>query len=348
MTNQQQKIIRNKVGLLRLAEELGNVSRACKVMGYSRDTFYRYRDASASGGLEALLETSRKGRPNLRNRTPLEVEEAILALALEEPTWGQTRVSNELRKRGTVISAFGVRGVWLRNKLETKKQRLDALERKVAADGIILTESQVAALETQRHEDEACGEIETHYPGFLGSQDTFYVGTLKGVGRIYQQTFVDTYSKVAVAKLYTEKNALTAADALNDRVLPLFEANGIRLERVLTDRGTEYCGKADEHPYELFLALSDIDHSKTKVRSPRTNGICERFHRTVLEEFYRVAFRKKLYASLDDLQRDLDGWLRTYNEERTHQGKMCCGRTPWTTFLDGLRAWDEKHIGDAA
>lgn len=348
MTNQQQKIIRNKVGLLKLAEELGNVSRACKVMGYSRDTFYRYQSASQEGGLEALLETSRKGRPNLRNRTPQEVEDAIVAMSIEEPTWGQLRVSNELRKKGLVISGAGVRSVWLRHGTETKKKRLAALERKVAAEGVILTEAQVAALESQRHEEEACGEIETHYPGFLGSQDTFYVGTLKGVGRIYQQTFVDTYSKVAAAKLYTDKTALTAADMLNDRVLPLFEANGMPLERVLTDRGTEYCGRHDEHPYELFLALSDIDHTKTKVRSPRTNGICERFHRTILEEFYQVAFRKKIFKTLDELQRDLDAWIKKYNEERTHQGKMCCGRTPWQTFLDGSHVWNQKHFGDAA
>lgn len=342
-----QKIIKNKIGLLKLAEELGNVSRACKVMGYSRDTFYRYRQAVEEGGLEALVEKSRR-KPNLRNRTAPEIEQAIVELAVSEPALGQVRVSNELRRRGMQLSAAGVRGVWLRHGLETFKKRLAALEKKVAEEGVVLTESQIAALERKRHDDEASGEIETEHPGYLGSQDTFYVGTLKGVGRIYQQTFVDTYSKIAMAKLYTSKTAITAADLLNDRVLPFFEARGGELLRVLTDRGTEFCGRHDEHAYQLYLAVNDIDHSKTKVKSPQTNGICERFHKTILQEFYQVAFRKKFYSNLEDLQADLDAWLVKYNEQRTHQGKMCCGRTPLETFDDGMRIWKEKKLGEVA
>jgi hypothetical protein len=229
-------VIKHKVGLLRLAEELGNVSQACKVMGYSRDTFYRYRQAVDEGGVEALIDKSRR-KPNLRNRTAPEIEEAIVTLAVEEPALGQVRVSNELRKRGLTISPAGVRGVWQRHELETFKKRLVALERKVAEEGVILTEGQLAALERQRHDDEATGEIETEHPGYLGSQDTFYVGTLKGVGRIYQQAFVDTYSKWAAAKLYPAKTAITAADLLNDRVLPFFEAQGAVVLRLLTRLG---------------------------------------------------------------------------------------------------------------
>jgi len=165
---------------------------------------------------------------------------------------------------------------------------------------------------------------------------------MKGVGRIYQQTFVDTYSKVAFAKLYTMKTPITAADLLNDRVMPFFEGHDMGLLRVLTDRGTEFCGKADQHDYQLYLALNDIDHTKTKAKSPQTNGICERFHKTILQEFYQIAFRKKVYGSLDELQNDLDEWLSEYNNERTHQGKMCCGRTPMQTFLDGKTLWEEK------
>ncbi|MDX2022033.1 MAG: IS481 family transposase [Deltaproteobacteria bacterium] len=342
-----QKIIKNKIGLLKLAEELGNVSRACKVMGFSRDTFYRYRDLSHDGGLDALVERTRR-KPNIKNRVSEDMEEAILALAVEQPALGQVRVANELLKQGKHISAAGVRCVWLRHNLQTFKQRLKALEEKVAKEGIILTEAQVIALERKKDDDEAVGEIETEHPGYLGSQDTFYVGTLKGVGRIYQQTFVDTYSKVAVAKLYTGKTPLTAADLLNDRVMPLFEGKGVPLQRILTDRGTEYCGRHDEHPYQLYLAINDIDHTRTKVKSPQTNGICERFHRTILQEFYQVAFRKKLYTALDDIQKDLDAWLFEYNVQRSHQGKMCCGRTPMQTFDDGIKIWKAKAIGDQA
>lgn len=335
------KIIQHKVGLLNLAEELGNVSKACKVMGLSRDTFYRYKSAAEEGGVEALLDKSRR-QPNLKNRTDEATEQAVIAMAIEYPAYGQLRASHELRKRGVFVSASGVRCIWLRHQLESMKQRLKALEKKSAEENFILTESQLSALEKKQSDDLACGEIETAHPGYLGSQDTFYVGTLKGVGRVYQQTFVDTYSKVAQCKLYTTKTPITAADLLNDRVLPLLEEHGIGLLRVLTDRGTEYCGKVEHHDYELYLAVNEIEHTKTKARSPQTNGIAERFHKTILEEFYQITFRKKVYNSLDELQKDLDDWIVQYNHERTHQGKMCCGRTPMETLLSGKKLWQEK------
>jgi len=266
----------------------------------------------------------------------------VIAYATEQPAHGQVRVSNELRQRGIFVSPSGVRSIWLRHDLASFKQRLSALEKLVAEQGIVLTEAQIAALEKKQDDDVACGEIETAHPGYLGSQDTFYVGTIKGVGRIYQQTFVDTYSKVAMAKLYTTKTPITAADLLNDRVLPFFAEQGMGVIRMLTDRGTEYCGKPETHDYQLYLAINDIEHTKTKVRHPQTNGICERFHKTILQEFYQVAFRKKLYLSLDELQADLDAWLAYYNKERTHQGKMCCGRTPMQTLIEGKEAWKEK------
>lgn len=344
MIKSNERIIKHKLGLLNLAEELGNVSRACKVMGLSRDTFYRYKAALENGGVDALFDQSRR-RPNLKNRVDQQVEEAVIAYAIEQPAHGQVRVSNELRKHGIFVSASGVRSIWLRHELANFKQRLAALEAKMAEESLILTESQVAALERKQQDDEVSGEIETAHPGYLGSQDTFYVGTLKGVGRIYQQTFVDTYSKVACAKLYTTKTPITAADLLNDKVLPLFERHDLPLLRILTDRGTEYCGKAEQHDYQLYLAINDITHTKTKARSPQTNGICERFHKTILQEFYQVTFRKKIYSELDELQHDLDIWLEYYNNERTHQGKMCCGRTPMETLIDGKSAWQEKCLG---
>lgn len=343
MIHTTEKVISHKVGLINLAEELQNVSQACKIMGFSRDTFYRYKDAVDSGGVEALLEKSRR-KPNLRNRVDPVVEEAVLKHALDEPAHGQTRASNELRKVGVFVSPTGVRSIWLRNDLACFKDRLKALEKHLAETGAVLTESQVQALERKQEEKEAHGEIETEHPGYLGSQDTFYVGTLKGVGRVYQQTFVDTYCKVAHAKLYTNKTPITAADLLNEKVLPYYEAHELPMLRILTDRGTEYCGKPEQHDYQLYLALNDIDHTRTKARHPQTNGIVERFHKTILNEFYQVTFRKKVYSSLEQLQHDLDEWLIKYNTERTHQGKMCCGRTPFETLLDGQRLWKEKQL----
>ena len=331
------------MGLLNLAEELHNVSQACRVMGVSRDTFYRVKEAKETGGPEALLHKVRR-RANPKNRVEGPVEDAILAFALQNPAAGQVRVSNELRKQGIFVSPTGVRSVWLRHGLQTFRLRLAGLEKKAAAEGLVLTEAQVAALERKREEQQECGEIETAHPGYLGSQDTFYVGNMKGVGRIYQQTFVDTYAKVAFAKLYTTKTPITAAEMLNDRVLPFYQEHQVPLLRVLTDRGSEYCGRVEQHDYQLYLAVNDIDHTRTKAQSPQTNGICERFHKTILNEFYQVAFRKKIYSTLEELQVDLDDWISTYNHERTHQGKMCCGRTPMATFEDGKQICREKLI----
>ncbi|AHG66175.1 IS481 family transposase [Advenella mimigardefordensis] len=336
-------IIKHKAGLLNLAQELHNVSRACQVMGVSRDTFYRYRELVNEGGVDALINKTKRVS-NLKNRVDQATEQAVTEMAIEFPAYGQLRVSNELRKRGTFVSGSGVRSIWVRNNLENFRKRLKALEERVARDGIILSDDQVAALERKQQDDVACGEIETEHPGYLGSQDTFYVGNLKGVGRIYQQTYVDTYSKVAHCKLYTTKTPITAADLLNDKVLPFYEQHGLSVLRILTDRGTEFCGRVDHHDYQLYLAVNDIDHTKTKAMSPQTNGICERFHKTILQEFYQITFRKTLYSDLDSLQKDLDVWLDFYNNERTHQGKMCCGRTPMQTLLEGKAVWESKNV----
>lgn len=259
MESFNQNVIKHKTGLLNLAAELGNISKACKMMGFSRDTFYRYQAARDAGGVEALFEVSRR-KPNLKNRVEEAIEVAVTAFAIDFPAYGQTRASNELRKQGVFVSPSGVRSIWMRHDLASMKQRLRALEK------------------------------------------LSYVGTIKGVGRIYQQTFVDTYSKWAAAKLHTTKAPITGADLLNDRVLPFFSSMNMGLIRMLTDRGTEYCGRVEAHDYELYLGVNGIEHTKTKARHPQTNGICERFHKTILNEFYQVAFRRKLYQSLEELQ----------------------------------------------
>ena len=342
-TSQESKVIKNKLGLLKLAQQLDSVSKACKVMGFSRDSFYRFKELYDKGGEAALQEISRK-KPIVSNRVDPAVEAAVVGFAIEQPAYGQHRVSNELRKRSVFVSGGGVRSIWLRHDLETFAKRLKALSAKVAQDGLILTEDQLRALEKAREEKQAHGEIETEHPGYLGCQDTYYVGNIKGVGRIYQQTFIDSYCKTALVKLYDRKHAITAADMLNDKVLPWYEEQGIPLLRMLTDRGSEYCGNREHHEYALYLDLEDIEHTRTKAKSPQTNGICERFHQTIQNEFYATAFRRKVYASLEQLQADVDEWLNFYNRERTHSGKHCFGKTPWQTFLDSKTLALDKQL----
>jgi transposase InsO family protein len=251
-----------------------------------------------------------------------------------------------------------VRRIGKRSSESFSRRTKKRLKAKVAQDGIVLTETQLSALEKAKADKEAHGEFESECPGYCGARGTrvsrrqhegvsqWNANGPRDIGerRIYQQTFVDTYSKVAFAKLYDRKTPITAADLLNDRVVPFFDEQEVKLCRVLTDRGTEYCGNPERHEYELYLAVEDIDHSRTKTKSPQTNGIVERFHKTVLDEFYRVAFRKTIYRSIAELQTDLDAWIRGYNEEREHQGRWCFGKTPMQTFLDAAPIAKEKMI----
>jgi len=326
---------KRKLSLLQLAEELGNVSKACQIMGYHRDSFYEIRRAFQVGGVPALLEQRRGPRGPHPNRVAPEIEEKILAYALDRPTHGAQRVANELRLLGFDVSPSGVRGVWLRHDLETRTKRLLRLERHAQEETIVLSEAQIELLE--RHSpDFRCRHIEVSRPGELLNQDTFYWGTLKGVGKVYVQVVVDTFCSLAFAKVYNSKMPITACDLLWDRVLPFYEAVGVPVGAVLTDNGREFCGRPEKHPYELLLALEDIEHRTTKVRSPRTNGFVERMNRTLLEECFRVAGRTTWYERIDEIQADLDRFLAYYNLERSHQGYRLRGKTPAQALREAL------------
>ncbi|MGI2257556.1 IS481 family transposase [Candidatus Cardinium hertigii] len=340
--NLDQKIIKPKLGLLELAKTLGNISSACKSMGYSRDSYYRFKSLYELGGQDALHEISRK-KPILANRVDSKIEQSVIDMAIDYPAYGQLRVSNELKQQGILVSPGGVRSIWLRNDLNNIKKRLKAMEAKMTQDGIVLTESQLSALERRKNKQESCGEIDTAHPVYLGYQDTYYVGTYKGIGKVYTQVFIDSYSRVSNAKLYTDKTALTASDLLNDRVLPWYQEQSIPILRILTDRGTEYKGKIEHHAFELFLSIEGIEHTVTKSYSPQTNGFCERFNKTMKQEFFDTAMRKKIYSNLDDLQEDLDYWLYYYNYERPHSGKYCYGKTPMQTWEDSKKLVLEKN-----
>jgi transposase InsO family protein len=334
---------KRKLSLLQLAEELGNVSRACKLMGYHRDTFYEVRRAFQIGGVAALVEEKRGPRNPHPNRVSAEVEQKILDYALAFPTHGAQRVSNELRLQGIEVGPTGVRGAWARHGQETRYKRLMRLEQHAQGDTIVLSETQIRLLE--RHSvDFRCRHVEATRPGELLNQDTFYWGTLKGVGKVYVQVVVDVFCSLAFAKVYTAKMPVTAADLLYDRVLPFYEALGVKVGAILTDNGREFCGIPERHPYELLLAMEDIEHRTTKVRTPRTNGFVERMNRTLLDECFRVQGRQTWYIGVEEIQRDLDRFMRYYNLERSHQGYRLKGRTPAQALMEALSVNDIPDI----
>lgn len=329
----KEKVAHRKLSMLQLAEKLRNVSEACKIMGYSRQQFYEIKRNFQEFGFEGLLDKPPipKTTPT---KTPPEIEEKVIALSTQHPAWGQQRIADELAISGIGICAATVRNIWVRRNLETRYRRLLALEEQTASEGFTLTEEQIRLLEKHNPEFKE-RHVESAHPGYLLSQDTFYVGTLKGVGRVYLQAVVDTFCSLAFGKLYASKLPITAVDILYDRVLPFYEVEGISVLNLLSDNGTEFKGKQDQHPFELFLALYGIEHRYCKVGTPRTNGFVERFNRTVLDEFFREAFRKKFYASVEELQADLDVWLNHYNHERPHRGYRNMGRRPYESFVAG-------------
>jgi transposase InsO family protein len=330
------KIARRKLSMLELAGELGNVSKACKIMGYSRTQFYEIRRNFQTFGAEGLLDRLPGARGPHPNRVSDEVEQAVLDYSLKHPSHGCLRVAQDLVLSEYAVSAGGVRGVWSRHNLLQKHQRFLRLEQSVKEKKVDLTEEQVRVLERfspefrERH-------IETRHTGDLVAVDTFLVGTLKGVGRVYLQSVIDCYSRYAWGRLYTTKLPVTAVHVLNNDVLPFFESHGAKITTVLSDNGREFCGRPDRHPYELFLQLEDIEHRTTKVRRPQSNGFVERLHRTLLDEHFRIMGRKKWYESVEQMQQDLDLYFVKYNTKRPHQGRNMNGRTPEKVFKEGLK-----------
>lgn len=340
----REKLIKARLGMLALAEELQNISLACKRAGISRSHFYEIKQAFEKYGADGLAPRPRR-RPRMPNQTPPELEQQILEMTERYPTASYLRIAQHLRLVGVGVSPSAVRYVWQRHGLSLRYQRLLWLERKVAIAGGVLTEHQLRLLRRwQGRQTDPEQHIEAPQPGYLLCQDTYYVGTIKGVGKIYQQSVIDAHNSQAFAKLYLSKVPMTAVDVLHDQVLPAYEAHGVDVERVLTDNGREFCGLPLQHPYELYLAINQIEHRRIAPGSPESNGFCERFHRTVQEEFFAVAFRKTTYESVAQLQADLDRYLEFYNRERPHQGYRTQGRTPYQTFLDGVAALRREEV----
>lgn len=324
----EKKLAHQRLSLIELAEALGSVSEACRRRGVSRTRFYEYKRRFQTHGLEGLkhLPPIAKSHPMT---TPEEVVEKVLELALEHPGWGCNRVSDWLKLQGISISPPTVQKLWNERNLGSRYDRWLALESHVAERPLALTAEQVQFLEKQNPQWKE-RHVESSRPGELLCQDTFFVGHLKGVGKVYLQAVVDTYGSYAFGLLTTSKQPETAALLLHNEVLPFYAERGITVGALLTDNGREFCG-TEAHPYELYLSLNDIEHRRTQVRRPQTNGFVERFNRTVLDEFFREAFRETFYESVEALQQDLDRWLAHYNTERPHQGYRNRGRRPIET-----------------
>jgi transposase InsO family protein len=338
MTTAEKKVVRQRLSVMQLAEALGNAAEACRRRGMSRSQFYEFKRRFQTHGIEGLKDLPPIHKSHPQTTSP-EATEKILDMSLWNPMWGCVRLSNQLKFQDINVSSPTIQKILIQHELGSKYQRLLRLEEKALNEGIKLTPAQVAAIEKanpcfkERH-------VESTRPGELLSQDTFYVGHLKGVGKVYMQAVVDTYGSYAFAYLHTGKLPEHAVAILYNDVLAQYEEWGFTVSALLTDNGREYCG-TESHPYELFLELNEIEHRKTKVRNPRTNGFVERFNRTILDEFFRPAFRQNFYESVEALQKDLDRWLRSYNNERSHQGYRNLGKRPVDTvneFLQNVRA----------
>jgi transposase InsO family protein len=329
----EEKVARQRMSVLELAAALGNVSEACRRRGMTRTQFYEYKRRFQTHGLAGLKDLPPVHRAHPQTTAP-DVVERVLALSLEHPAWGCVRLSAMLRLEGVSLSSPTIQNILIKHGMGSRFDRLLKLEERAASEPIELTAEQVALIEranpafAERH-------VESGRPGELLSQDLFYVGHLKGVGKLYLDAVVDTYGSYAFGSLHTGKLPEAAAAVVHNDVLPFYADRGLRVGAILTDNGREYCG-TEAHPSEVYLALNDVEHRRTKGKPPWTNGFVERFHRTALDEFFRTAFRTRFYEAVEPLQADLGAWLRHYNTERPHLGYRNYGRRPLDTITQYL------------
>lgn len=326
----EKKIIQQKMSVLELGQALGNIAEACRRRGVSRTQFYEWKRRFQTHGMEGLKDLP----PIVKNHpftTPPEVVGRIRELAMEHPSRGCGYLESLLSAEGIGVSKVTVQKILDDNGLGKRYDRWLALEKKNFEGEVELTAEQVAFIEKQNPQFRE-RHVESGRPGELLNQDTFFVGRLKGVGKIYLHAVVDTCSSYAFGFLHTSKRPEGAVAVLHNEVLPFYKKLKIEVTNILTDNGTEFKG-TDLHPYQVYLELNDIAHRTSRVRRPQTNGFIERFNRTVLDEFFRLAFRQKLYETLDALQTDLDAWLKFYNTERPHQGYRNMGRKPIETIM---------------
>lgn len=344
----QDRLIDTKISILQLATELGNISKACKTAGIARSSFYDIKKAYEQFG-RAGLEIKEKTPPKMPNEFSEEIVEKVLDMTRQHPSYSYQRIGAQLNLLGIGISGSGVRNIWMKRGLNKRIARFLWLEKEVSEGRGILTEKTIRSLKRLKRINEATDQhIDVNSPGELLSQDLYFVGCIKGVGRIYMQSVVDCSSSVGFAKLCVNKMPMTSVAVVHEKVIPFYDEMGIDIKAILTDCGREYCGLIERHPFELYLAAQNIKHKTTRPASPFTNGFVERFHQTVKNEFFAKAFREKIYTTVDELQIDLDKFILWYNTERAHSGYRCQGRTPMGTFISLLEESQKTETQQAA
>jgi len=319
----EDKVHAFRLHLFRRAQELGNVSAACRELGVSRSLYYQLRERFQRYGADGLHPTRRRGRVGRPTQLDAVVERQVLALALSWPTWGPRQLSDQLALRGVRVAESTVYRALRRHGLGTRKERLGLLEAHSAERAGLLTQRTRKQLEkarptpSQRH-------VEAKDPAELLCLDCFYVGKLKGVGPVWQITACDAASSYALAQVFVgAPRAQVAAEFLRKRAVPFFRKAGHPVRRVLTDRGSEFKGAFEETCRQL-----GIRHTRTKPRHAFTNGFVERLQQTILHEHWRIEFRRRYFTRLRQLEASLQSYLRFYNHERTHHGYRTRGRTP--------------------
>jgi len=327
MTDHQQAVHIRRQAIM-LFEQYNNVTHVCNIIGRSRTWFYKWFGRYRMLGDDGLNNQIRMTCP--ANRTSIDVEGQVLSVVKQFPSYGPQRIAYLMQRQSVAIGKTAVYGVMKRNKLNKRKDRLEWIRK---LSGEIVTKSE---LETARERSKS-RHIEADQPGERICIDTFYIGCLKGVGRIYQMTGCDAASSFAWAKLYTDKSARSAVNFV-DHILN--NAHGVKIKAVLTDNGKEFTTHwaSKKHPFENILKSKGIKHCYTKVKHPWTNGFAERLNRTILEEFYQVALRKKKYIGIKDLQIDLDEFIKFYNFNRPHQGYRLNGSMPVEKFIASQNA----------
>lgn len=327
-------IIHHRVQLFKYAKKY-NVKAACQIFGLSRTRYYELLSDFVKYGREGLRPKIRP-HPKMPNQIKKETEDEILAYVKDFPTHGPERIASELKRTTEERISYTGGGIYQLLKRKGLNRRLERLIYAEEQGNGLFTNLLAVSLEKRKEH-----HVETSYSGELVSMDAKLVGVIKGIGKIYHQVAVDCNSSFGFAKLYCSKKAPTAVNLLEKSVLPTCKSLSIPVRRILTDNGREYTATTERgksvHLFEQALQKEGIKHSYTKLKHPWTNGYAESFHKTLLNEFYHLAFRKKLYLSLEELQRDLDEFLYHYNFKRSHQGRKLKGKTPAEKFMQARR-----------